>query len=81
MNQLMLKMVHFLMLSLMFWEYGQKALFDVKVFNPLAPLYCSISLPQCYRQAELEKEEMYKERIWEVEHRTFTPLVFHALEE
>jgi len=32
-----------------FWEHGQKAFFDVKVFNPLAPSYCSLSLPQCYR--------------------------------
>ena len=59
-----------------FWERGQKAYFDVKVFNPFAPTHCSVSLPQCYRRAELEKKRKYEERIREVEHGTFSPLVF-----
>ena len=33
-----------------FWERGQNAYFDVKVFNPFAPTHCSISLSQCYSQ-------------------------------
>ena len=36
----------------------------------------STSLPQCYRQAELEKRRMYEEHIGEIEHGSFTPLVF-----
>ena len=32
-----------------FWERGQKAYFDVKVFNPFTPTHRSVSLPQCYR--------------------------------
>ena len=59
-----------------FWDHRQKAYFDVKVFNPLAPTYSSTSLPQCYRWVELEKRRMYEERIWEIEHGSFTPLVF-----
>ena len=59
-----------------FWDHRQKAYFDVKVFNPLAPTYSSISLPQCYRRAELKKRRMYEERIREIEHGSFTPLVF-----
>ena len=59
-----------------FWDHRQKAYFDVKVFNPLAPTYSSISLSQCYRQAELEKRRLYEERIREIEHGSFTPLVF-----
>ena len=35
-----------------FWEHGQKAYFDVKVFNPFVPTHCSVSLPQYYRHAE-----------------------------
>ena len=31
-----------------FWNQGQQAYFDVKVFNPLAKIYSSTSLPQCY---------------------------------
>ena len=42
-----------------FWERGQKAYFDVKVFNPFAPKHCSVSLPQYYRRAELEKKRKY----------------------
>ena len=59
-----------------FWDHRQKAYFDVKVFNPLAPTYSSISLSQCYRRAELEKRRLYEERIREIEHGSFTPLVF-----
>ena len=59
-----------------FWDHRHKAYFDVKVFNPLAPTYGSTSLPQCYRRAELEKRRMYEERIREIEHGSFTPLVF-----
>jgi len=46
------------------------------VFNPFAPTHCSVSLIQCYRRAELEKKRKYEERICEVEHGTFSPLVF-----
>ena len=35
-----------------------------------------MSLPQCYRRAELEKKRKYEEKIREVEHGTFSPLVF-----
>jgi len=59
-----------------FWDRRQGAYFDVKVFNPLAPTYISMSLPQCYRWAELNKRRMYEERIREIEHGSFTPLVF-----
>ena len=59
-----------------FWVRRQKAYFDVKVFNPFAPTYGSISLSQCYRRAELEKRRMYEERVREVELGSFTPLVF-----
>ena len=44
------------------------------LINPLAPTYSSISLPQCYRRAELEKRRSYEERIREIEHGSFTPL-------
>jgi len=51
-------------------------IFDAKVFNHFAPMGCSVSLPQCYRCAELEKKRKYEERICEVEHKTFSPLAF-----
>ena len=59
-----------------FWEHSQKAYFDAKVFNHFAPTHCFVSLTQCYRCAELEKKRKYEERIHEVKHGTFSPLVF-----
>ena len=34
------------------------------------------SLPQCYRRNELEKKRAYDERVREIEHGSFSPLVF-----
>ena len=59
-----------------FWEHGQKEVFDVELFNSLAPMYCSTFLPQCYRHGELEKKGMYEERVWDVELETCTALVY-----
>ena len=55
----------------------QQAFFDVKVFNPYAkatvtPLYVA----NCYRKCELRKKRLYEERIREVEHGSFTSLIF-----
>ena len=33
-----------------FWERGQNAYFDVKVFNPFAPTHWSVSSHQCYQE-------------------------------
>ena len=54
----------------------QRAFFDVRVFNPFAQSYRNTSLPQCYRQNELEKKRAYDERVREIEHGSFSPLVF-----
>ena len=49
--------------------------FDVQVFNPHAP---SNRNSQCYRKHKLEKKRQYKQRVREVEHASFTPLVLSA---
>ena len=59
-----------------FWVRGQQAFFDVRVFDPNAKRYLHKALPQCYTQNEKEKKRQYNERILEVEHGSFTPLVF-----
>ena len=56
----------------------EKTFFDVRVFNPHAPSNKSLSLPACYRKHEREKKRMYEQRIREVEHSSFTPLVLSA---
>ena len=60
-----------------FWECDrQHAFFDVRVFNPMAQSHHNTPLAQCYLQNEQEKKRAYNERVREVEHGTFSPLVF-----
>ena len=48
----------------------------IGVFNPFAPTYCNTPLAQCYRRNEMEKKRAYDQRIREIEHGSFSPLVF-----
>ena len=59
-----------------FWITGQKAFFNVRVFDPNASRYQSKSLKQCFAVNEREKKRLYNRRILEVEHASFTPLTF-----
>ena len=59
-----------------FWGNRQKAFFDIKVFNPFAKFNQKFALPSCYTHHEKSKRRMYEQRIIEVEHGSFTPLVF-----
>ena len=61
-----------------FWHWHQCTFFDVQVFNPLAPSNRRLPLPQCFRSHEREKRRAYEQRLCEVEHGSFTPLVFAA---
>ena len=58
-------------------ERLQDAFFDVRVFNPHAPSNCHTSPTACYKKRE-EKRRAYDQRVQEIEHGTFTPLVFSA---
>ena len=53
-----------------------KAFLDVRIFHPNAVSNRSKSLPQLYASHENEKKRVYNNRIIQVEHGTFTPLVF-----
>ena len=59
-----------------FWTRGQKAFFDVRIFEPLAHTYKGMSLEQAHIHNEQEKMRKYRERIQQVEQGSFTPLVF-----
>ena len=62
-----------------FWgDRHQRAFFDVRVFNPLAPSNCRSSLTSTYRHHETQKRRCYEQRVREIEHGSFTPLVFSA---
>ena len=53
----------------------ERTYFDMRVFNPHAP---SNRHSNCYRKHELEKKRQYEQRVGEVEHASFTPVVMSA---
>ena len=55
---------------------GNRAFFDVRVFNPLARVYSNCTLKAMHKMNEDSKKREYGERVVMVEHGTFTPLVF-----
>jgi ribosomal protein S8 len=59
-----------------FWRDGQNAYFDVRVTNADNESQQNTSLKSVLRKHEQEKKRCYNKRIMEVEHGTFTPLVF-----
>ena len=59
-----------------FWgRRFERAFFDVRVFNPHAPTNCRLQLSSCYRNHKNEKKRAYEQRVREVEHGSFVPLV------
>lgn len=56
----------------------ERTFLDVRVFNPYASSNCNTPILKCFRKHEMEKKRAYEQRILEVEHATFTPLVFSA---
>ena len=61
-----------------FWQAGQTAFLDVRIFKPNAKRYANIELSKAYEINEKEKKKTYNERILQVEHRRFTILVMSA---
>ena len=60
-----------------FWGMNyQDAFFDIRVFYPFAPSYHYSKLSAVYRQHENKKRAEYGRRVREIEHGSFTPLVF-----
>ena len=55
-----------------------KTFFDVRVFNPIAPSNRGQTPAAAYRKHEREKKRAYEQRVREVEHSSFTPLVLSA---
>ena len=62
-----------------FWgSCHERALFDVRVFNPFAPSNSTACLSATFRKRERCKSRQYQQRVLEVERASFTPLVFAA---
>ena len=63
-----------------FWgSRHESAFFDVRVFNPYALSNHRPSPVAVYRRHEMEKRRSYEQRVREIEHSSFTPLVFSAV--
>ena len=62
-----------------FWRRGQNAFIDVRVTNPGAATQSQKSIEKILQKHKREKKRAYNERIMNVEHGTFTPLVFTVL--
>ena len=62
-----------------FWTRGNKAFLDIRVFNPLAKSHVKRSLDAVHKSHEAAKKREYNQRILQIEHGTFTPLVFSSL--
>ena len=62
-----------------FWgSLHERALFDVRVFNPFARSYVTSPSGTSYRPHERAKVREYEQRVREIERASFTPLVFSA---
>ena len=61
-----------------FWQRYRKAFFDVKVCNLNAQTYQTKTLKATLSSLEGEKKRKYNRRIQDVDHGTFTPLIFGA---
>ena len=59
-----------------FWEPQRAAFFGVGVCHPNVDSYRDLELSQIYRHHENEKNRSYSRRVLEVEHGTFTHLIF-----
>ena len=59
-----------------FWRDGQNAYFDVRVTNPECKSQKDKTVKAILKNHETEKKRQYNQRIMQVEHGTFTPLVF-----
>ena len=62
-----------------FWGGSHERTFcDVRVFNPHAPSNRGTNIASTYRKHEKLKKDAYEQRVLQVEHASFTPLVFSA---
>ena len=61
-----------------FWTDSQNAFFHTRVFYPHAPSYRNRNLSSLFKSFESAKKREYAERITQIEHGSFTPLVFSS---
>ncbi|MEO7176741.1 MAG: reverse transcriptase domain-containing protein [Saprospiraceae bacterium] len=62
-----------------FYREQRNAFFDVKVVSPFAKSYSQLTQASLMKTAEKSKMREYKQRIHEIEHADFNPLVFTTM--
>jgi hypothetical protein len=62
-----------------FWQEGQRAYFDFRVWNHLAVKYLGMTVEECHKLNEQQKEIEYGPRIREFENAAFTAIVFSSM--
>ena len=55
---------------------GQEAFQDIRVFESNASRYHNATLSRCHEINDKEKKQYYNNRILQIEHGPFTPLIF-----
>ena len=58
------------------WERGQQAFLHLRVFDPNTCRYLKKLLQLCHIKSKQEKKRAYNERVLQIEHGTFIPLLF-----
>ena len=61
-----------------FWQDGAMAFFDVRVFNPFAKAHIKSKLMSVFDSQEKQKKTHYNQRVIDIEHGSFTPIVLSA---
>ena len=61
-----------------FWQQYEMAFFDIRVFSPFAKSYMNNNLDAAFRTNEAGKKREYNQRVIQIEHGSFTPVVVSA---
>ena len=62
-----------------YWQDCEMAFFDVRVFNPFAKSHLSSNLETVFKSNETAKKKEYNDRVIQVEHGSFTPVVMSSM--
>ena len=58
------------------WRPGKNAFFDIRVTNTNSVSQSHLNPAKIFQKRQQEKKRQYNQRIMNVEHGTFTPLIF-----
>ena len=61
-----------------FWNKCEMAFFDVRVFNPFAKTHLNRNIDSVFTSNESMKKRSYNQRVIQIEHASFTPIVVFA---